>query len=160
MVALMVQDVQGNYVQADNDLVIAAAIGIAEKRVSGKKMYCSPDTVAEHFKILMANLEHEVFYVMYMDSQHMLIECEQMSRGTISSTAVYPREIAKSALKHNAAAIIVAHNHPSGSTEPSGADKVITGRIIEAMSLVDVRVLDHIIVGGHRTSSFAAMGLL
>jgi len=104
--------------------------------------------------------KHEVFACLYLDNRHRMIAFEELFRGTIDGASVYPREVVKHALKHNAAAVILAHNHPSGIAEPSQADIHITGRIKSALALVDIRVLDHIIVGDADTSSLAQQGHL
>lgn len=101
-----------------------------------------------------------MFAVLFLDTQHRLIEYAEMFHGTIDSTSVYPREVVKAAIRLNAAAIVVSHNHPSGNPEPSSADKVLTQRLKDALALVDVRVLDHVIVAGSRTMSFAQCGLI
>lgn len=103
---------------------------------------------------------YEVFACLFMDNRHRVICFEEMFRGTIDGASVHPREIVKQALAHNAAAVILAHNHPSGVAEPSQADKSLTRRLKEALGLVDIRVLDHIIIGDGATTSFAEMGLL
>ncbi|MEG1092295.1 MAG: JAB domain-containing protein [Acinetobacter sp.] len=107
----------------------------------------------------MAHLEREVFIVMYLDNQHYLLEYETLFTGTLSHTEVHPREVVKMALKHNAAAVILAHNHPSGTTEISQQDKHVTQRIAKALALVEVRVLDHLVVGND-VVSFAELRLL
>lgn len=108
----------------------------------------------------LGGLQHEMFGVMFLNSQHQLIKFEPMFRGSISATSVYPREVVKEALACNAAAVILAHNHPSGSTEPSRADESLTKTLKDALALVDVRVLDHFIVAGSEVVSFAERGLL
>lgn len=108
----------------------------------------------------IASLEHEVFYCIFLDNQHRVLKAECCFQGTIDGANVYPREMVKRALQLNAAALILAHNHPSGITEPSTADQAITRRLIDALSLVDVRVLDHFIIGGTACYSFAEAGLL
>ncbi|KZN58087.1 hypothetical protein N473_04930 [Pseudoalteromonas luteoviolacea CPMOR-1] len=120
----------------------------------------SPAMVFDYLSMQLKGLEHEVFMVLYLDSQHQLIKDEILFRGTINSASVYPREVVKAALKHNAAAIICAHNHPSGVSEPSRADKILTDKLQKALSLMDIKVLDHVIVAGNRCVSFADMGLL
>ncbi|HEY1891520.1 MAG TPA: DNA repair protein RadC [Steroidobacteraceae bacterium] len=105
-------------------------------------------------------LEHEVFSVIYLDSRHRVIECRDLFRGTIDAASVHPREVVKEALGRNAAACILAHNHPSGVAEPSAADELITRKIREALGLVDIRVLDHVVVAAGGTVSFAERGLL
>ena len=104
--------------------------------------------------------EREVFAVMLMDAKHCLIEYVELFKGTIDQAAVYPREVVKLAMQHNAAAMIISHNHPSANPEPSRADELLTKRLKEALALVDVRVLDHIIVAGNDTVSFAERGLI
>lgn len=103
---------------------------------------------------------HEVFAVMFLNAQHRLIKVEPMFRGTLTATSVYPREVVKEALGCHAAAVILAHNHPSGSTEPSRADEALTKTLKDALALVDVRVLDHFIVAGAEVVSFAERGLI
>jgi len=102
----------------------------------------------------------EVFCCLYLDNRHRLIAFEELFRGTIDGAAVYPREVVRQAMLHNAAALIVAHNHPSGIAEPSHADALITQRLREALALVDIRLLDHLIVAGPATLSLAERGLL
>lgn len=104
--------------------------------------------------------EHEVFGIMFFDSQHGLIAVEELFRGTLAQTSVYPREVVKAALRWNAGAVILVHNHPSGSPAPSRADEFLTQSLRTSLALVDVRVLDHVIVGGAQTYSFAEHGLL
>jgi len=119
----------------------------------------SPDSVKAFIRTKMRMYEHEIFAVMLLDSQHRLIEYRELFTGTIDGASVYPREVVKLVLSHNAAAVIFAHNHPSGIAEPSHADKAITERLVKALSLVDVRVLDHLIVGDDIVS-FAERGLI
>jgi DNA repair protein RadC len=128
-----------------------AAIGSPHEASAQARLYLN---------LALAKKEHEVFVVLFLDSQHALIEAAELFRGTIDSASIHPREIVKAALAVNAAAVILAHNHPSGAPEPSEADKRITARITEALDLVDVRVLDHIIVGKTTNVSFAERGLL
>jgi DNA repair protein RadC len=120
----------------------------------------SPQAVREYLQLKIGPLEHEVFMAFWLDAMNHVIEIEQMFRGTITMTSVYPREIVKSALRHNAAGVIFSHNHPSGSLEPSGADQALTRTLKQALSLVDVNVLDHFIIGAGLTASFAELGLL
>ena len=104
--------------------------------------------------------EYEVFAVMFLDTRHRVIDFVEMFRGTIDSATIHPREVAKEALTRNAAAVIIAHNHPSGIAEPSTADQRLTARLVDALALLDIRVLDHIVVGEGETTSFADRGLL
>jgi DNA repair protein RadC len=120
----------------------------------------SPSTVRDYLKLLLNQREHEVFVVIFLDAQHRVIACEEMFRGTLTQTSVYPREVVKAALRLNAAAVFFAHNHPSGVEEPSKSDELLTQALKQALSLVDVRVLDHFIVAGAATLSFAERGML
>ena len=124
------------------------------------EVFASPDAVRNYLVHRIGGLEHEVFYALFLDAQNRLIEAVEMFRGTLTQTSVYPREVIKRALVENAAAVIFAHNHPSGVTEPSRADEVLTRQLKDALALVDVRVLDHFIVGGRGVLSFAERGLL
>ena len=120
----------------------------------------SPRTVRDYLQLLLAGRQQEVFLVLFLDTQHRVIASEEMFQGTLSQTSVYPREVVKRALTHNAAAVILAHNHPSGVAEPSSADQLLTGALKQALALVDVRVLDHFVVAAGHTLSFAERGLL
>ena len=122
--------------------------------------FSSPTAVKEYLRAKLAGFEHEVFAVLFLDTQDRLIEYAEMFRGTIDSASVNPRELVKEALRLNAAAVIVSHNHPSGNPEPSAADKAMTAQLRQGLALVDVRTLDHVIVAGSRTTSFAERGLL
>lgn len=120
----------------------------------------SPDIVKNYLVTQFAGLEHEVFATLLLDNRHRVLRYEELFRGTIDGCSVHPREVVKTALHANAAALIFAHNHPSGIPEPSRADISLTKRLVDALALVDVRVLDHFIVGGVETVSFAERGLL
>lgn len=120
----------------------------------------SPGTVRDYLRLAIAGREHEVFVCLWLDAQHRVLACEELFRGTLTQTSVYPREIVKAGLKANAAAVIFAHNHPSGVAQPSQADELLTRNLKEALSLVDIKVLDHFIVAGRQTLSFAERGLL
>ncbi len=119
----------------------------------------SPCATRDYLQVLLSDSEHEVFYAIWLNSQNQVIHAGEMFRGTIDGAAVYPREIVKEALAYNAARVIFAHNHPSGSGEPSLADKHITERLVEALKLVDVQVLDHLVIG-QAIVSFAERGML
>jgi len=120
-----------------------------------------PATVKDFLRLQLAGLTHEVFMVILLDSQNRLIDSVELFRGTLCQTSVYPREVVKLALQGNAAAVVLAHNHPSGVAEPSSADEVLTRTLKQALALVDVRVLDHFIVAGtHPPLSFAERGLI
>jgi DNA repair protein RadC len=120
----------------------------------------SPGAVRDYLRLAIAEREHEVFVCLWLDAQHRVTACEELFRGTLTQTSVYPREIVKAALKANAAAVIFAHNHPSGAAQPSQADELLTRNLKEALALVDVKVLDHFIVAGRQALSFAERGLL
>lgn len=120
----------------------------------------APDAVRDCLRIHFAGREHESFVAMFLDSQHRLIATNELFRGTLTQTSVYPREVVKAALRENAAAVIFSHNHPSGVAEPSQSDQQLTTALKNALSMVDVRVLDHFIVAGTSITSFAERGLL
>ena len=122
--------------------------------------FTSSHAVREWLRLHMAALEREEFRVLYLDNQNQLIAHETLFTGTINRTEVHPREVVKRALHFNVAAVILAHNHPSGETTPSQADKALTQRLVQVLQLVDIRVPDHLIVGGRQIYSFAEHGLL
>ena len=146
----------------NDDAIIESALNILETRI----MYCSdapaltsPEASKNYVKLQLAAYEHEVFACLWLDNRNRVISFNKLFRGTIDGASVYPREVVKAALKHNAAAVIFSHNHPSGVAEPSHADEQITKRLKEALALIDVRVLDHLVVG-EEVVSFAERGLL
>ncbi|MCX7661047.1 MAG: DNA repair protein RadC [Caldimonas manganoxidans] len=120
----------------------------------------SPTQVKDYLRLKLADLPHEVFAVLFLDAQHRLLAMEELFRGTLTQTSVYPREVVKRALALNAAAVMLAHNHPSGVAEPSKADEYLTRTLQSALGLVDVRVLDHFVVAREHVVSFAERGLL
>lgn len=120
----------------------------------------SPASVRDYLRLTLSGREHEVFMGVFLDAQNRVIAAEELFRGTLTQTSVYPREVLKRALYHNAAAIIFAHNHPSGVAEPSRADELLTQALKQALALVDIRVLDHFIVGNGSALSFTEQGLL
>ena len=158
--ALMVRDSQGHYLPATADQILDAARQAIEQKMQRGASFTSPVAVKEYLRAKLAGFEHEVFAVLFLDTQHRLIEYVEMFHGTIDSASVYPRELVKEALRLNAAAVIISHNHPSGSPEPSAADRALTQRLKEALALVDMRVLDHVVVAGSSTASFAERGLI
>ena len=125
-----------------------------------KDMLSSPQQVRDFLCLKLGSLSREVFVVLFLDAQNRMIMSEEMFSGTLTQTSVYPREVVKKALHHNAASVIFAHNHPSGIAKPSQADELITKQLKQALALVDVRVLDHFIVAGNTTFSFVERGLL
>jgi len=120
----------------------------------------SPQILRDWLRLYCAGLEHEVFLVLYLDANHRLIEPQELFRGTLTQTSVYPRELVKGALARNAAALAVAHNHPSGQAEPSRADEFLTQTLKSSLSLVDVRIIDHFVVAGDQVVSMAERGLI
>ena len=145
-----------------DDATIRRALGILEKRMrqTGVQL-ASPRAVRDYLRLHLAGLAHEVFLALWLDAQNCLIAAEELFHGTLTQTSVYPREVVKKALWHNAAAVVLAHNHPSGVAEPSNADQLLTRELKQALALVDVRVLDHFIVAGqNQPLSFAERGLL
>jgi DNA repair protein RadC len=142
----------------------AAAVELA-RRSLGEQMkkrsaLTSPGAVRDYLRLALGSLPHEVFVCIWLDAQHRVIDCAELFRGTLTQTSVYPREIVKAALAANAAAVIFAHNHPSGAAQPSQADELLTRNLREALALVEVKVLDHFIVAGAQAISFAERGLL
>lgn len=147
--------------RAREDQVIASALEILRARLRQPGEYLNaPDAVRRFLTLTLAPLEHELFVCIFLDAQNRLIASEEMFRGTISQTSVYPREVVKAALAHNASAVIFAHNHPSGVAEPSRADELLTQALKQALALVDVRTLDHFIIAHEAVTSFAERGLL
>ncbi|EFF9267021.1 RadC family protein [Cronobacter sakazakii] len=145
---------------ANEQRAIRRALKLLEKyQRQPSEPFISTSFTKTWLQLQMANQEREIFIVMYLDNQHCLLEREILFTGTLSHTEVHPREVVKSALRHNAAAVILAHNHPSGMTVISQQDKHITQRIVKALALVEVRVLDHLVVGSE-VISFAEQGLL
>ncbi len=143
---------------------LAAVIEMARRAIGQKlaaaPVFDSPQAVKDHLQLQLGGLPHEVFMVLFLDAQHRLVASEELFRGTLGQTSVYPREVVKRALAHNAGAVILAHNHPSGVAEPSRADEFLTQSLKSALALVDVRVLDHLVVGRGAVVSFAERGLL
>ena len=123
-------------------------------------MACSPSAVRDYLRMRLQALPHEVFVVLFLDAQNRVLTSEEMFRGTLTQTSVYPREVAVRALHHHAASVIVAHNHPSGNCDPSAADKQLTAQLQQALQLLEIRVLDHFIVARAGIFSFAERGLL
>jgi DNA repair protein RadC len=155
------QSTRETIMSSNDDTIIEQALRVLETRLKyahGVQL-TSPDDTKRYLRLKMQTLEHEVFSVLFLDNRHRLISYEEMFRGTIDGASVHPREVVKRALAHNAAAVILAHNHPSGVAEPSRADESITRRLKEALALVEVRVLDHLIVGSEITS-MAERGLV
>ncbi len=132
---------------------------LEEKLKSGDAM-SSPKSVRDYLRLSLQGKKHEVFVAIFLDAQNRTIATEELFKGTLTQTSVYPREVVKRALYHNSAAIIFAHNHPSGIAEPSQADEILTQSLKQALALIDVKVLDHFIVGAGTAMSFAERGLI
>ena len=143
---------------------LAAVIELARRALAQQlrqsPVFDAPQKVKHFLQLQLGAREHEVFAVLFLDSQHRLLKFDEMFRGTLSQTSVYPREVAKRALELGCAAVILAHNHPSGAAEPSRADEYLTQTLKSALQLIDVRVLDHLVVGHGEVVSFAERGLL
>ena len=150
------------------DSVLAHRLGVARElllrdlceQMSNSPVMSSPQVLRDWLRLHCAGLQHEVFLVLYLDAHHRLIEAEELFRGTLTQTSVYPREVVKGALTRNAAALALAHNHPSGEAEPSRADELLTQTLKSALGLVDVRIIVHFIVAGDKVVSFAELGLI
>lgn len=146
---------------ASESLVIYDALRILENRIRNSgECLSSPEQVRTFLKLQMAGLDREVFSVLWLDAQHGLIAFEELFSGTLTQTSVYPREIVKRALHWNAGSVIFAHNHPSGSAEPSSADETLTCHLKDALALVDVRVVDHFVITHDKQVSLAERGLI
>jgi DNA repair protein RadC len=143
-------------------LLIKGALKALKRQLKKPKTEAitSPHVVKNYLKLELALEEREVFCVMFLDAQNRLIEFERLCEGTLMTTQVYPREVARSALKHNAAAVIFAHNHPTGSVEESKADRQLTSTLQQTLALFEVKVLDHIIIAGDQAKSFSEHDLM
>lgn len=143
---------------------LAAVLELARRSLredlKSRSALTSPGAVRDYLRLALGARAHEVFVVLFLDAQHRVLGCTELFRGTLTQTSVYPREVVKAAMAANAAAVIFAHNHPSGVAQPSQADEMLTRQLKDALALVEVRVLDHFIVAGNQTLSFAERGLL
>jgi DNA repair protein RadC len=140
--------------------VVEMARRALSEQIGERDALSSPRAVRDFLQLTLGGRAHEVFVALFLDAQNRLLGSEELFRGTLSQTSVYPREVVKTALRYNAAAVIFAHNHPSGVAEPSRADELLTQTLKQALSLVEIKTLDHFIVAGTRTVSFAERGLL
>lgn len=140
--------------------LVQQALDLLECEFHESDALASPEVVRDYLRLLIGDRPHEVFTVVFLDAQHRVLDAIEMFRGTLTQTSVYPREVAIEALARNAAAVILAHNHPSGQQVPSTADRTLTQTLKQALALVDVRVVDHFIVTRHTLFSFAEHGLL
>jgi DNA repair protein RadC len=158
--SLFTLDTDGRPVPAASDDIIAAARRCIAQRVRRGCALSSPAALRDFLRLNLGTREFETFCVLFLDSRHRLIEFVELFRGSLCSASVHPREVVKEALKRNAGAVILVHPHPSGVAEPSQADELITRRLRDALQLVEIRVLDHLIVAGDEILSFAEQGLL
>ena len=150
----------GSAKRAELVAVLELARRALAEQLRSQPVFETPGAVKDYVQLQLGQRPHEVFAVLFLDSQHRLIALEELFRGTLSQTSVYPREVALRALHHHAAAVVLAHNHPSGHVQPSRADEVLTQTLKTALGLLDVRVLDHVIVGPGQALSMAEQGLL
>jgi len=150
----------GNAKLAQLQAVLELARRALKHDLSRGNALSSPRSVRDYLQLSLSGRDREVFVALLLDAQHRVIAVEELFSGTLTQTSVYPREVVKSALRHNAAAVIFAHNHPSGIAEPSSADQMLTQSLKMALALVDIQVLDHFVVAGAVTTSFAERGLL
>ncbi|WP_288365617.1 JAB domain-containing protein [uncultured Marinobacter sp.] len=157
-----VNDAAGLFTTMTDEQILERAMEILEERHKpGSEALKSPGDTRRYLRMRMANLQHEVFGALWLDNRHRVIEIEDLAAGTVDGAAVYPREVVKAALNANAAAVLFFHNHPSGCSEPSQADIALTRRLKEALGLVDIRVLDHLVVSGAEDAvSLAERGLM
>jgi len=155
-----VRGLGGNAKRAELLAVLELARRAIGERLRERAALGSPDAVKQYLQLHLGQRTHKVFAVMFLDTQNRLITLEELFRGTLTQTSVYPREVAVRALHHHAAAVVLAHNHPSGAVQPSRADEALTQSLKAALALLDVRVLDHIIVAPGQALSFAERGLL
>jgi DNA repair protein RadC len=146
--------------QAELLAVFELARRALSQRLKEREAFHTPGAVKQYLQLQLAHKNHEVFAVLFLDSQNRMLAMEELFRGTLSQTSVYPREVVLRALHHQAAAVVLSHNHPSGSVQPSRADEHLTQTLKASLALVDVRVLDHIIVGQGQALSMAEQGLM
>lgn len=158
--ALFVRGGRSRYTPASPDQIVEAARRLVDQRVPTGTPFKDPEVARSFFRDKLAGLEREVFAAALLDTRHRLIEYVELFHGTIDGAEVHPREVVKKAIACNAAAVLFSHNHPSGEVEPSAADRAVTARLKQALALVDVRVLDHIVIGGRDALSMASKGML
>lgn len=154
------KEVRAALESGEADALVAGALRVLEERARYGDALASPAAVRDWLRLRLAAEERELFACAFLDAQHRVIEFEVLFQGTLTQTSVFPREVVKAALRHNAAAVIFAHNHPSGVAEPSQADQILTETLSRALALVDVKVADHFVVAVGASCSFAERGLL
>jgi DNA repair protein RadC len=159
----LIRDRQGNYKRTGSTTehdVLAAAEGILKAKLERLGSLGNPRDATDFLRMRLGGLLHEEFHILWLDNRHRILDCQKLFTGTIDGASVYPREVVRAALTINASAAILSHNHPSGVAEPSAADRAITRELIDALKLVGVRVLDHIVVSAGDTVSMAGRGLM
>ncbi|AKC86329.1 RadC family protein [Pseudoxanthomonas suwonensis] len=156
--SLFIRDKRRRYRPASAEQIIEAARLVVDQRMQRGMSFVDPSAACGFFRDKLAGLEREVFAAVFLDTRHRLIDYAELFYGTIDGAEVHPRVVVREALMNNSAAVIAAHNHPSGNPEPSAADRAVTVQLKQALALVDVRLLDHIVVAGHQTVSLAARG--
>lgn len=157
---LVVREAGGAYRSATAQEVLRGAEYLLLKQIDERELLDNAPAVKQFLRVRMGLLDHEEFAVLYLDTRHRLIEVQNLFRGTLNQTSVYPREVVTQALRRKASAVIFAHNHPSGIVQPSRADETLTQTLKAALALVDVRVLDHVVVGPVETFSMSEHGLV
>lgn len=165
MHAFILNEATGEYdinCPVTSDSIISMADELLVERLArpGAECFQNPEDVKIFLKLRLAHHKSEMFAVLFLDNRHRMLAFDEMFQGTIDGASVHPREVVRRVLEHNAAAVILAHNHPSGDPEPSRADAQLTRRLSDALGLIDVRCLDHIVVGAEETVSFAERGLI
>lgn len=158
--SLYVRGRRSRYRPATADQIVEAARQVVDQRMQRGASFKDPSIARAYFRDKLAGLEREVFAAAFLDTRHRLIAFAELFHGTIDGAEVHPREVVRQALLHNAAAVLVAHNHPSGDAEPSAADRAVTIRLKQALAMVDVRLLDHVIVAGAQSLALAERGWL
>lgn len=154
-----VKEMQMQYqIAMDDEGILLAAEKILLARLTRQGQITDPMDCTRFLKAHCAHLEHEVFGCIFLDTRHRIIQVEQLFRGTVDGAEIHPREVAKAALAHNAAAVVLYHNHPSGDSEPSAADRAVTARLKQVLALIEVRLIDHIVVAAGECTSLAARG--
>ncbi|NLA66722.1 MAG: DNA repair protein RadC [Gammaproteobacteria bacterium] len=147
-----------DHARACGDQIIARALQILDARLHEGEALTDPTAAGNYFKLRLQPNEREVFAALYLDSRHRVIAYDELFFGTVDGAEVHPREVVKAALRHNAAAVIIGHNHPSGSSEPSAADRAVTARLKQSLHLVEIRLLDHFVIGKGAPVSLASRG--
>ncbi|WP_095101725.1 JAB domain-containing protein [Pseudomonas sp. Irchel 3A5] len=155
-----ISELEASITTAEDELIQEVLLILDRRLFSTEAALESPCAVASYLKLKLAAEKHEAFGVVFLNAKHQPLAFEILFRGSIDCAAIYPRQVVKRALAHNAAAVIISHNHPSGCTKPSSADITLTTRMKDALSLVDVRLVDHFIVGSGKPLSFAERGLI